>query len=150
MRGEAEPKIAYTPTGRAGIGSLIGQSEGPDRIVPCGGCGIDCTITAVTWEFAKRASEICLLRGWQVLAPNEITRCGPCGDKWRTDQVDRSAAIMLRVSQAIQHAKEHGVWPSHAREWMIANGYYESVKGVEDGWLAKKAAGNGPRRKGSL
>ena len=118
--------------GQTKLGSHV---PGTGVMVPCRDCGEQVEISAFAAGLARGAAKDRLVQlGQPPLKRNELTRCEPCGEKWRARELQEAWGNAEHAAKLIRAGKATGKLSDFDRRWMIDNGYRESVEALENLW----------------
>lgn len=121
--------------------------EGPGRMVPCRGCGVEVHLSELAWKLAKRFSEKLLTDGEPPLETGGLTFCQPCGAAYQAQRLFREQERSARVASLIREVKATGQRPpEEALGWLRRNGHADTAEAIE-AIVARKAAGSEKRRR---
>jgi len=129
---------------RLGRVTRLREDDEPQRIVPCRDCGTEVELSEFAWQMAQRASDMLAKRGEPPLEDGELTRCAPCGAKWRAKANGVAEADLKTVQSVVREAKAKGYLPASEAAWLKKHGHGDSVTALLERFAKESKAK--PRR----
>lgn len=115
-------------------------------MVPCMDCRGEVELAAFADDFARTvAAPYLAAKGEPPLRDDELTRCAPCGVKWRERCEAEFQAQAKQASEFVRECTRTGRLSSWARQWLQERGYHETVQGLEEMLTRARRPRQGPQ-----